>query len=100
LIWLFFRFSYHHARFISDIWRLCPTFDWRNAAFIDQYNAALRRVAVAAASESSSLPPPMYLDTSLITRPMWDSPPDWYHFKNEVGRVQSIFIAATLLGIA
>jgi hypothetical protein len=90
----------HFTLFLPpDTWRLCPTEDWRNPALIDQYNGALQRVARVAASESGSSPPPEYLDTSFITRPMWDSPPDWYHFQNEVGRIQSIFIAATILGV-
>jgi hypothetical protein len=67
---------------------------------MDQYNAALRRVVHAAASEnSSSLSEFEYLDTSFLTVPMWDSPPDFGHFENEAGRIRSIFIAAKLLGI-
>jgi hypothetical protein len=85
---------------LSDIWRRCPAKDWRNAALVDQYNAAVLRVVDAASEGTLSLFPPEYLDTSFITKPMWDSPPDWCHFENEVGRIQSIFIAAKLLGIA
>jgi hypothetical protein len=65
---------------------------------MDHYNAALRRVVSVAASDES-LSSPEYLDSSFITKPMWDSPPDWGHFKNEAGRVQSVFIAAKVLDI-
>jgi hypothetical protein len=78
------------------IWLNCPHMDWRNPALIDFYKEALQRAVAAAAARSS--PPPVYLDTSFITAPMWDFALDYSHSDVRVTRARSLFIAESLLG--
>jgi hypothetical protein len=78
------------------IYASCPPRDFRNPALMDEYNLAMRRVV---SSLSNRSPPPLFLDSDFITKPMWDSPGDWYHFENEAGRIEAIYIAATVLEV-
>jgi hypothetical protein len=95
----------HLFTLINYLYNPCPMNEWRTPVLIDSYNRALARVvnhlnhrAKEHWGSTSSLPPrAKYLDTEFITRPMWDSPPDWIHFANEVGRVESLYIAAVVL---
>ena len=37
-----------------------------------------------------------HLVTTDITAPLWDSAPDWCHYKNEVGRIEALFLLQTI----
>jgi hypothetical protein len=76
----------------------CPSKDWRNAPYIDLYKAALQRVVAKIATESPANPP-IYMDTTFIVKPMWDYALDFAHTSFKVGRVRTLFIAATILDV-
>jgi hypothetical protein len=78
------------------IWATCPATDWRHAPLIEQYNAAAERAVNAINDQSSLSLPVRYLDTRFIMQPMWDSPADWYHFKDKVGEAEALFLAASI----
>jgi hypothetical protein len=78
-------------------WRSCPPFDFRNPAMIDHYNDALKRVV--ARLDNPLQQRAVLLDTDFITRPMWDSPADFYHYENEAGRIEALYIAACIFGL-
>jgi hypothetical protein len=92
------RWSLHPTALTFVNWYLCPNQDLRNPAFIDVYNAALQRVVAAAASAAPSNPP-KYLDTSFITRPMWDYTSDSSHSSTAVSDARALYFAATLLDV-
>ena len=67
----------------------CPPTDWRNPEVVRVYNELLLEVCTRL-----KLP---FIDTTDITQPMWDTAPDWCHYKNEVGRIESIYILQFIL---
>jgi hypothetical protein len=97
----------HYMPLGYRVWGHCPADEWRHPPFIDEYNAALQRIVTAWNTKNqhflvlspSSSKPLQYLDTSFIVTPQWDSPEDWYHYKNNVGRTEALYIAAIILGI-
>jgi hypothetical protein len=93
-----FVWSPHSNSLGTMIWDKCPHEDWRNPALIDFYREALQRVVAKTAAASPSNPP-VYLDTTFISKPMWDSAHDWRHFSGKVALAQTLFIAATILDV-
>jgi hypothetical protein len=93
-----FVWSPHSMALGTMIWDKCPHEDWRNPALIDFYQTALQRVVAKTAAASPSNPP-VYLDTTFISKPMWDSAHDWSHLSGRVALAQTLFIAATILDV-
>jgi hypothetical protein len=91
-----FVWSPHSMALGTYLYLQCPSKDWRNPPLIDFYKAALQRVVAKFAAESPANPP-QYLDTTFIVKPMWDYALDWSHSSYKVGRVRTLFIAATIL---
>jgi hypothetical protein len=69
----------------------CPPTDWRSPVVVDGYNTILRRLA-----KSFNI---TYIDSTFIVGPMWDSAPDWCHYKNEVGHRMAAYIVARVLNL-
>jgi hypothetical protein len=69
----------------------CPPTDWRSPVVVDGYNAILRRLA-----KSFHI---TYIDSNFIVGPMWDSAPDWSHYRNEVGHRMAAYIVARVLNL-
>ena len=67
----------------------CPPTDWRNPEVVRVYNELLLEVCARL-----KLP---FIDTTDIIQPMWDTAPGWCHYKNEVGRIESIYILQFIL---
>jgi hypothetical protein len=110
-----YAWSAHYHVLGTRLYQKCPLQDWRHPPLIDQYNASLQRIVKQQVSTTTSesgvsestttsvssipLPPLQYLDTSFITTPQWDSPPDWCHFNNSVGQTEALYIAAVVFGV-
>jgi hypothetical protein len=95
-----FLWNIHYAPLGNRMWDRCPSGEWRHPAFIDEYNAALQRIANNSSDPARpEAPRRIYLDTSFITGPEWDSAEDWYHYKNEVGKQEALYLIAAVLGI-
>jgi hypothetical protein len=90
--------SPHSMSMALTSWQDCPLGDWRHAPLIDVYKAALQRV-VAATASASPANPPKYLDTSFITRPMWEYTWDYSHSSAHISDARALFISATLLDV-
>jgi hypothetical protein len=79
-----------HYNPLGDTKSNCPPDDWRSPSTIDGYNDIIKNL-----SANTDVP---YIDTNFILRPMWDSAPDWCHYKNKVGSVEALYILRLLIG--
>jgi hypothetical protein len=93
-----FVWSPHPCSFGPYLLMKCPSKDWRNAPYIAFYTAALQRVVAKMAAASPSKHP-LYLDTTFITKPMWDYALDFAHTSSKVDSVRALYIAATILDV-
>jgi hypothetical protein len=80
-----------HYNPIGDMIGECPPTDWRSPPVIDGYNRILKRV-----SKKFSV---QFIDTNAIIGPVWDSAPDWCHYRNEPGVNDALYIASRVLGL-
>lgn len=78
-----------HYNPLGDSKTTCPPTDWRNPPAIGMYNDILLNV-----SATMALP---FIDTRFIMSPMWDSAPDWCHYRNKAGIEEARFILQQLL---
>jgi hypothetical protein len=69
----------------------CPPQDWRSPVVVDGYNAILKRL-----SDQFNV---TFIDSNFIVGPMWDSAPDWCHYKNEVGNQMATYILGRVLNL-
>ena len=69
----------------------CPPTEWRNPFVVDGYNAIANQLAFESMGRVE------YIDTNFIIGPMWDSPDDWCHFRNEAGKQDALFLLAKVL---
>jgi len=83
--------SIHHNP-IKDMIGKCQPTDWRSPTVIDSYNMILKKIVSNV--DNSRLD---YLDTTFITKPLWDSSHDWNHLPHKVSSVEALFIAYVLL---
>lgn len=78
-----------HENPLGNIISSCPPRDWRNPEVVRIYNELLLEVCTRLKYH--------FIDTTDILGPMWDTAPDWCHYKNEVGRVEAIYILQFIL---
>jgi hypothetical protein len=88
-ITIFLRSIHYNA--IGDKIGGCPPADWRSPPVIDGYNRILKRVSKNFGVE--------FIDTNAIIGPVWDSAPDWCHYRNEAGEKDALYIAGRVLGL-
>jgi len=74
-----------HYNPIGDIIGSCPPHDWRSPPVIDGYNQVLKQLTL-----ELNIP---FIDTNHIIGPMWDSAPDWCHFRNSAGEEEARYMA-------
>eukprot|EP00563_Minutocellus_polymorphus_P018624 CAMPEP_0197722258 /NCGR_PEP_ID=MMETSP1434-20131217/5010_1 /TAXON_ID=265543 /ORGANISM="Minutocellus polymorphus, Strain CCMP3303" /LENGTH=278 /DNA_ID=CAMNT_0043307379 /DNA_START=1118 /DNA_END=1954 /DNA_ORIENTATION=+ len=72
---LYLRSMHYNA--LGNTCTACPPTEWRNPFVIDGYNAIAKQLAL------ESMDRVEFIDTDFIIGPMWDSPGDWCHFKND-----------------
>jgi len=77
-----------HENPLGRIISSCPPSDWRNPEVIRINNELLQNI-----SQDLRIP---YLMTTDITGPLWDSAPDWCHYKNDVGLIEALFILQSI----
>jgi len=87
---LFLRSIHHNP--IGDLIGACPPTDWRSPTVIDNYNFIIEELVLKLNSSRV-----VYLDTTFITKPLWDSSRDWCHLTPKVSSVESLYIAYALL---
>lgn len=83
---LYLRSMHYNA--LGNRMTACPPDEWRNPFVVDGYNLIAKQLA------SESMGKVKFIDTNFIIGPMWDSPEDWCHFKNEAGRQDALFLLA------
>ena len=81
--------STHYNPF-GDVILQCPPKHWRNPIVIDGYNAISQKI-----SQKFQMIP--FIDTNFIISPMWDSAPDWCHYKNKAGQHDALYILYFIL---
>jgi hypothetical protein len=87
---LFLRSIHHNP--IGDLIGTCPPIDWRSPTVIDSYNFILEKLVLNVNNSRVG-----YLDTTFITKPVWDSSYDWCHLPHSVSLVEASYIAHVLL---
>ncbi len=87
---LFLRSIHHNP--LKDMVGKCPPTDWRSPTVIDSYNFIIEELVSKLNNSRVS-----YLDTTFITKPLWDSSHDWCHLSRKVSSVESLYIAYVLL---
>jgi hypothetical protein len=80
-----------HYNPIGDRIGECPPTDWRSPPVIDGYNRILKRVSKKFGVQ--------FIDTNAIIGPVWDSAPDWCHYRNVAGVNDALYIAGRVLGL-
>jgi hypothetical protein len=81
-----------HYNPLGDMITSCPPTDWRSPPVIDGYNRILKRV-----SKKFGVP---FIDTTAsIIGPVWDSAPDWCHYRNAAGEKEALYITGRVLGL-
>ena len=83
--------SIHHNP-IGDMIGKCQPTDWRSPTVIDSYNFILEKLVLDANNSRVD-----YLDTTFITKPVWDTAYDWCHLPLKVSSVEALYIAYVLL---
>lgn len=83
--------SIHHNP-IGDMIGKCQPTDWRSPTVIDSYNFILENLVLDANNSRVD-----YLDTTFITKPVWDTAYDWCHLPLKVSSVEALYIAYVLL---
>ena len=86
---LYLRSMHYNA--LGMRWTACPPTEWRNPFVVDGYNLIAKQLS----SESKGIVE--FIDTNFIIGPMWDSPDDWCHFRNEAGQQDALFLLARVL---
>ena len=81
-----------HLNPIGDSIGKCPPTDWRSPTVIDSYNFIMEELVLKLYNSRVG-----YLDTTFITKPLWDSSHDWCHLSPKVSSVESLYIAYALL---
>jgi len=75
---------------LGDMKLFHPPTDWRTPPVVDAYNAALQTIAIAL-----GIP---YIDSSTtIIEPMWDSAPDWCHYRNAAGLAHAEYVGRFIM---
>ena len=69
----------------------CPPREWRNPFVIDGYNGIAKQLTLEFMGSVE------YIDTDFIIGPMWDSPDDWCHYRNEAGKQDALYLLARVL---
>jgi hypothetical protein len=87
---LFLRSIHHNP--IGDMIGKCQPTDWRSPTVIDSYNYILEKLVLNVNNSRVG-----YLDTTFITKPVWDSSYDWCHLPHSVSLVEASYIAHVLL---
>jgi len=77
-----------HENPLGYIISSCPPSDWRNPEVIRIYNELLQNIC-----QDLRIP---HLMTTDITAPLWDSAPDWCHYKNDAGLIEALFILQSI----
>jgi len=67
----------------------CPPTDWRNPEVVRIYNQILSQISNELGIK--------FLNTESIISPMWDSAPDWCHYKNSAGMIESLYLVHEIL---
>jgi hypothetical protein len=80
-----------HYHPLSNIILSCKPSDWRSPMLTDAYNEILMQIAESheafRANDRLS-----FVDTSVVVRPVWDTPDDWSHYSPKVGVEEAIFL--------
>ena len=80
-----------HYHPLSNIILQCSPTDWRSPMMTDAYNEMLTQIAEShqafKATERF-----LYVDTSEVVRPVWDTPDDWSHYSMKVGIPEAIYL--------
>jgi len=69
----------------------CPPTDWRNPEVIRIYNQILSQISIELGIK--------FLNTESIITPMWDSAPDWCHYKNSAGLTETLYLLHKILEV-
>jgi len=83
-----------HYNPLGDKISSCPPQDWRSPPVVDAYNNVLRNKL---AKGSSRL---MFVDTTFIIGPMWDSAKDWCHYVGKVGKAEAKYFLHVISKLA
>lgn len=67
----------------------CPPTDWRNPEVVRIYNQILSQISNELGIK--------FLNTESIISPMWDSAPDWCHYNNSAGMIESLYLVHEIL---
>ena len=81
---------------IGDWVGKCKPRDWRSPTVIDSYNYILKKI-VLDTKRLFKRSRVEYVDTTFITKPVWDTAYDWCHLAHRVSSVEASYIAHTIL---
>ena len=81
------RFDGHSSKYIDRSYLVWSKYQ-RNPEVIRIYNELLQNI-------SQDLRISHLMTTDIIT-PLWDSAPDWCHYKNDVGLIEALFILQSI----
>lgn len=78
-----------HENPLGNIISACPPKDWRNPEVIRLYNQILEEICFELGIK--------FIDTTSIISPMYDSAPDWCHYKNSAGVAEALYLVHRLI---
>ena len=77
-----------HYNALGDLKTTCPPQDWRSPPVIETYNDIIQDLVRGRSDENLS-----YLDTTIVSGPLWDIQKDYSHFRNDkVARAEALYV--------